>query len=103
MHLLSKIVTPEIKATWEDVAFSMGCSINKVKAIRKESHDLKQCCQNLFSDWLETSHHPTWGKLLKCIKEVDDLTAAAEEIEKRLQVLGKLMHDIYLLLYSFFI
>ena len=97
MHLLNKIVIPKIKSMWEDVAFSMGCSIYEVEAIRKESHDLKQRCQKLFSDWLKTSHHPTWGKLLKCIKEVDDLTAAAEDIEKRLQVLGKIMHDIYII------
>ena len=100
MHLLNKIVIPKIKAMWKDVAYSMGRSVYDVDAIQEESHDLKQCCQKLFSDWLKTSHHPTWGILLKRIKEVDDLTAAAEEIEIELpmQILGKLMHDIYLLL-----
>ena len=64
----------------------------------EESPDLKQRCERLFSDWLKTSYHPTWGYLLKCIKQVDDLTAAANEIEIELQTSCKLMHDIYLLL-----
>ena len=83
MHLLNKIVIPRIKSKWDDVAYSMGKSFHYVEGIQKESrHNLKQCCQKLFSDWLETSHHPTWGLLLKHIKDVDDLSAAAEEIEK---------------------
>ena len=95
MHLLNTIVIPKIRAKWRDVAYSMGCSVYDVDAIQEESPDLKQRCERLFSDWLKTSHHCTWGNLLKRIKEFYDLTAAAEEIEKRLQVLGKLMHDIY--------
>ena len=80
---------------WDDVAFSMGYSVYDVDAIQKESyHDLKQCCQKLFTDWLKTSHRCTWGNLLKCIKGIDDLSAAAEEIEKSLQALGKIMCDI---------
>ena len=95
MHLLNKIVIPRIKAKWDDVAYSMGKSFHYVEAIQIESHNLKKCCQKLFSDWLETSHHPTWGNLLKYIKDAD-LLAAAEEIEKRLHAhaLGKIMYDI---------
>ena len=94
MHLLNKIVIPRIRANWRDVAYSMGCSVYDVDAIQEESHDLKQCCHKLFSGWLKTSRHPTWGLLLKRIKDVDDLSAASEEIEKRLQALSKIMHDI---------
>ena len=94
MHLLNKIVIPRIRANWRDVAYSMGYS-DEVDAIQEESHhDLKRCCQKLFTDWLKTSHYRTWGNLLKCIKDVDDLSAAAEEIEKSLQALGKIIYDI---------
>ena len=76
------------------MAYSMGYPVYEVDAIQEESHDLQQRCQKLFSNWLNTNHHPTWGNLLKRIKAVDDLTAAAEEIEKMLQALGKIMHLI---------
>ena len=85
MHHLNKIVIPRIKSEWEDVAYSMGYRFRDVKAIKKESlNDLKECCQKLFSDWLDTSRNPTWKTLLEYIKDVDDLSAAAEEIEEEL-------------------
>jgi len=87
MWHLTKIAIPKIKSEWKDVALSMEYSFRAVKAIELESTDLKECCQNLFSDWLETDHGPTpksWNTLLSKIKEVDSLTTAAEEIELEL-------------------
>ena len=84
MHRLTKIVIPRIKAKWKNVAFSMKYSYRTVEAIERESYNLEECCQNLFAKWLDTSHHPTWKALLDYIKDVDDLVAAAEEIENEL-------------------
>ena len=85
MHKLNKIVIPRIQSKWKNVAYSMRYQIHDVDAIEKEcNHVLRDCCQHLFSKWLTTRHHPTWRKLLDYIKGVDDLVAAAEEIEKKL-------------------
>ena len=84
---LTKIAIPKIKSEWKDVALSMGYSFRAVKAIEIESKDLKECCQSLFSDWLETDHGPTpksWLTLLSKIREVDVLATAVEEIEMEL-------------------
>ena len=83
MHQLNKIVVPRIKSEWKDVAYSMGYKVHDLKTIEKDCHhDSKECCQDMLAKWLTTSKHPTWSKLLEYIKEVDDLVAAAEEIDK---------------------
>ena len=59
----------------------------KIESFYKESGDLHECCEKLFRNWLNTSHGPTpktYQTLLKYIKKIDDLTAASEEIEKKL-------------------
>jgi len=56
---------------------------SEISAIEKESCDLKDCCQRLMTRWLDTNcgcTPKTWQTLLKCIKDVEELTAAAEEI-----------------------
>ena len=83
MHQLNKIVVPRIQSKWKDVAYSMRYKIHDVDAIEKECHHvLSDCCKLLFSKWLTTRRHPTWRELLDYIKDVDDLVATAEEIEK---------------------
>ena len=83
IHQLNKIVVPRIQSEWEDVAYSMGYNIYDVKAIKKDCHYvLEDCCKCLLSKWLTASKHPTWSKLLEYIKDVKNLVAAAEEIEK---------------------
>ena len=59
----------------------------EVESFRRDSQDIKECCIKLFSNWLETSRGPvpkTYQTLLNCIKRIDDLTAASEEIERGL-------------------
>ena len=84
---LLKIVIPKIKANWEDVAYSMRYSVYEVDAIATESLSLKERCVKLFTNWLTTAHPPTpknWLTLLEQLKQVNELTAAVEEIEKEL-------------------
>ena len=74
-------------AKWKDVAYTMRYEIYEVDAIATECHDLKGCCEKLFTNWLTTGHGPTpknWQTLIGHLKQVDDLTAAVEEIEKEL-------------------
>lgn len=88
MRKLNKIVTPLIKAEWENVAYSMGYGPSTVDAIEKEAiGKLERCCTKLFKDWLTTDHGctpKTWKTLLERIKENENLVAAAEKILEKL-------------------
>jgi len=87
MWELSQFVIPNIKAEWKDLAYCMRYKPESVEAFRKDSKDLKECCERLLTDWLTTSHDPkpkTYKNLLKYIKKIDKLTAASKTIEKDL-------------------
>ena len=87
MWNLIKIVVPKVKASWDHVAYSMGYDVYFVKATKKDFSTLDERCEQVFTDWLTTSHGPTpktWETLLSKLKNVDDLVAAVESIEKEL-------------------
>ena len=87
MRELIEIVIPNVMANWERLAYCMRYKYREVEAFRKDSQDLKECCVKLFIDWLETGHGPvpkTYQTLLNCIKKIEDLEAASEEIEMEL-------------------
>ena len=87
MWALIKIVIPKVKPRWENLAYSMGYSVNAVRGFERDGRNSEEQCRKLFEDWLTTGHGctpKTWQKLLQRIKQVDDLTAAVEEIEKEL-------------------
>ncbi|XP_065910853.1 uncharacterized protein [Dysidea avara] len=92
MKILNRIVIPKIRAEWESVAYSMDYDPYTVSAIEKESRNLQDCCQKLFTNWLTTSNGPspkTWKTLLECIEDVEELTAAVEikaELVKEIKV-----------------
>ena len=81
-----KIVIPKVKASWEELAYSMGYDVSAVKGFEKDGRNLDEQCRKLFEDWLTTGRSctpKTWQTLLQQIKRVDGLTAAVEEIEKK--------------------
>jgi len=88
---LNRIVVPMIEAYWREVAFALRYKNHTVYSIQtKHSGDQKKCCKHLLEDWLTTNHGQnagpkTWSTLLKALKEIEDLTAAREEILKLLQ------------------
>ena len=87
MWELISIVSPKMKAKWKDVAYCMRYQLYEVDAIAAEHHDLKEQCMNFFTNWLTTSHSPTpktWSTLLKHLKQIDELTAAVEQMKKEL-------------------
>ena len=84
MWELIKIVVPKIKAQWESLAYCMRYGIAEVESFKEEP---SKACQYLFANWLSTNHGPTpktYQTLLEHIKEIDELKAASEEIEKEL-------------------
>ena len=89
MWQLSKIVIPEIKANWKDVAYtSLHYDIPKVRSIEeKHCNDPKKCCRELFEDWLCTCKEgksKTWETLIQQLKEIEELKASVEKIVKLL-------------------
>ena len=82
-----RIVIPEVKAYWKDLAFSMEYKIREVKTMERDGQDSGERCSLLFEDWLDTNHGctpKTWQNLLDRIKDVDELTVAAEHIKQQL-------------------
>ena len=83
---LKQIVIPEVKAHWEDLAYSMGYEIADVDAIDRDGSNVGDRCTELFEDWLTAprGYTPkTWGKLIEAIRRVEDLYVAAERITKK--------------------
>ena len=87
MFELTKIVIPKIKADWESLAYCMRYTPEEVNGFRKDSQNSDDCCRNLFTNWISTSHGPkpkTYETLLKHIKKIDNLIAASEAVQKEL-------------------
>jgi len=87
-HLI-QFVIPKIKALWEDATCVLLYGIEEVEGIKAQpQNDVKSCSKRLFVDWLSTSkgaHLKTWATLLKKLKTSEELTKAADDIEKKLQ------------------
>ena len=87
MSDIINIVIPKVKASWVELAYSMGYSINDVKGFEGDGRSLDERCRKLFENWLTTRQGctpKTWQALLERIKQINELTAAVEEIEKEL-------------------
>ena len=85
---LIKIVIPKIKPEWKHVAYSMQYGIDDIKGIEKDSSNLAERCERLFENWLASPKGitpKTWHTLLKCIRDVDELAVAAEDIDTELK------------------
>ena len=80
---LNKIVVPRIHAEWKNFAYALRYKIAAVKGIKANNESSKECCRELFEDWLSTDHGDgpkTWKTLVEKLKEVDELAAATDEI-----------------------
>ena len=87
MRKLIKLVIPEVKAHWKNLAYSMDYKTAEINAMESDGKDVSERCTKLFEDWLDTNHGctpKTWEKLLERIKEVPKLDAAAERIKENL-------------------
>ena len=81
------MVIPKVKASWVELAYSMHYEIDAVRGFERDGKSLDERCRKLFEDWLTTGQGcttKTWQTLLQCIKQVNELTATVEEIEKEL-------------------
>ena len=88
MHLLNDIVIPHIAAEWRDVAYALEFESSVVKRIeRNHSKDVRECCRELFEDWLATSNGKKpkiWKTLITTLNELKDLVSVTQEIIDKL-------------------
>ena len=88
MRHLNSIVIPKIAADWRVVADHLDYHPSTIKVIdQRWRGDPIQCCQDLFRNWLGTDHKDgirNWTTLLSTLKQVRQLRAVTEEIEKEL-------------------
>ena len=79
MHDLTKIVIPKIMNEWEYIAEGFRYDLVTIKAIKeKEGNNPKQCCRELFKDWLMTNNGAkvgpkVWSTLLHVLKDVNEI------------------------------
>ena len=84
MHHLINIVIPKVSSEWEYLAYALWYDISTVKRIRNNHNgDAKECCKELFEDWLSTSNGAVpkiWETLLGRLIEVKkfDVSVAGE-------------------------
>ena len=88
MWELIKFVIPKIVDKWEILAYCMRYEPGQVQTFMSGGyHDPQECCKKLFIDWITTDHGPTpktYRTLLHHLKEINELTAATEIIERDL-------------------
>ena len=92
---LINIVSPQLKAEWETIAYILHYdtpTIDSIKALHQK--DPKNCCRELLKDWLETPHGvspKTWFILLNTIAENEDFTRTTEVILDKLEKKARLL------------
>ena len=80
MYDLTKIVIPKIMNEWEYIAEAFRYDLVMIKAIKeKEGNNPRQCCRELFKDWLMTNNGAkvgpkVWSTLLCVLKDVTEIS-----------------------------
>jgi len=66
---LQRHVTPQYAADWKEIGVEMGLPDAKLRAIRQDNpHRVKDCCNEMFSEWLKVDTTATWEKLFAAIE-----------------------------------
>ena len=88
MSLLLKIVIPKVATHWDTLAYYLDFEISSVELIKEKCfNNPEKCCKEVFIRWLNSKEGispKTWEVLLNVLKEITDLTAVTEQIEKEL-------------------
>ena len=83
MFHLTKIVISKIKHRWEYIAYALHYDLATIECIKeKGSKDPKECCRELFKDWLMTNNGAgpkVWSTLFKALKNVDEISSDITE------------------------
>ena len=88
MHQVVKIVVPRIAGHWKEVAYNLHYDVTRVRIIQERCRDdPEQCTCELFMYWLLSSEGlgpRSWETLLSALKQMPNLKAVSESIEKEL-------------------
>jgi len=100
MKHLNSLVIPKVAAQWRVVADYLDYHPSMIQVIDQRWRDPIQCCQDLFRDWLGTNHGvgpKTWTTLLSTFRQIKQLIAVTEGIEKELSELKLYVnqHHVY--------
>ena len=91
MSTLIKVVVPRIAPHWNIVAYFLKFELPRIEIIRQQHpNDPERSCVKMFDHWLSTDEGvkpKTWNGLLKTLKEIKQLAAVTEQIEKELEKL----------------
>ena len=86
---LLKIVVPKVAVHWETVAYFLEFEVPRVEIIgEKFSSNPEKCCRQVLIHWLNSKEGispKTWEVLLRILKDITDIAAVTEDIEKELQ------------------
>ena len=80
MKHLHELVIPKVHTHWEQVATCL-----EIEVMDEEWKGVNsiQCCEDLFRDWLcKDDNVHSWEALINSLKQVQQLSASAKQIEK---------------------
>ena len=61
-------MTPQYATEWRALGAELGFSDPKLKIIRaNHQHDIKDCCNEMLSQWLRIDSTPSWKKIFNAI------------------------------------
>ena len=87
-------VVPSVATRWKALGeFLLDpdlIEIGHLEIIEKNnSHDVVECCKQMFKKWLETDKYASWKQLIRALKHPSvELTYLAHQIKKGLQTEG---------------
>ena len=81
MKDLHSIVIPRVAAWWNTIAHYMDFEIHEINVIKRKCRDdPEECCTELFVRWIQQQN--SWKMLLTILKQIRQLAAVTERIEK---------------------
>lgn len=91
MHQLNKIVIPQIKPQWDEVAEALELTVPAIEAIRQKGlGDPRRCCKEFLTEWLTTKSGKgpkVWETLLEAIEDTSIDDKITQEIRDKVSKL----------------
>ena len=65
---LQSLVTPYYAASWKEIGLQLGIAQGILQTIEiKFQTDVETCCDEMFTEWLDTDVTASWGKLIQVV------------------------------------
>ena len=65
---LSRYITPSYSTEWKSIGIELGLSNAKLKEIKADYHNVKECCNEMLAEWLCVDTEASWEKLLTALE-----------------------------------